>query len=201
MTDDDKQTTIVNNYGDLRVERQPPQISSSFNSRLQLNSRNHLQVKSISYVISKTVSVTQSYNTLLCLAILGYSLAIQKKRKIRFYQGFQSFFGKLKSAEALGSGYTRNINESTPKPIHTNGLWLCFFAAAASFFNRLGERSACFILLTTHSQRVESRWSARQASNYKKLKIWQRLFIKISWEWLYFFSQQNKKGRIYEFSI
>jgi len=191
MTDDDTQTTILSINKGLRRFRQSPQFYSSFYSRLQLNSRNHLQAKSISYVISKTVSVTQSYSTLLCLAILGYSLAIQKKRKIRFYQGFQSFFGKLKNAEVLGSGYTRNINESISKPILTNGLWVCFFAAAASFFNSLGKRSACFILLTTHSQRVESRWSARQASKNKKLKIWQRLFIKISWEWFSFFSQQK----------
>jgi len=138
MTDADNQTVNTNEISGLRIPRQSPQISRILKPRLDSNSRNHTQVNSISYVIFKTVSVTESYSTLLQLAILGYNLAIQIKRRFRFYQGFAGFYWNLKTSKSIGFGYTKNIDESIPRPIQQNGPWMCLFTFAVSFFNDLG---------------------------------------------------------------
>ena len=174
--------------------RYSPQFSLPLNSRLSLNSRNHLQVNSISYIIFTTASVTESYSSLPCLAILGYSLAIRKNRESRFYQGFQSLRGKSQFSQIQVLAIETSIKESIQSPILPDGLWMRLFAAAASFFNSLRIRSAHFFLLTTHSQQVESRWSARWASKDKSTKNLAAANSNNWWEWFLFFYLKLGKG-------
>ena len=54
---------------------------------------------------------------------------------------------------------------SIKTPIHRDGSFGDSSRSLASFFNALGAGATCFILLTTHSQRFESRWSARQVTH------------------------------------
>lgn len=58
------------------------------------------------------------------------------------------------------------ILSSIKTPIHCDGSFVDSSRSLASFFSTLGAGATCFILLTTHSQRVESRWSARQVPHY-----------------------------------
>jgi hypothetical protein len=110
------------------------------------------------------------------LAIFGYTLAIRKNSESRFYQGFQALCGKSHFSEAKVLAIEVSIKESIQKLIQQSGLWVCYFAAAAPFFKYLGQGSACFFLLTTHSQRVRAGGQQGRPPNPIIQKMGQRLF-------------------------
>lgn len=91
------------------------------------------------------------------LAAVGYHLSATFSRSYEalLFSNFLHFPGRNKP-----------ILSSIKTPIHCDGGFGDSSRSLASFFNALGVGATCFILLTTHSQRVESRWSARQVPHY-----------------------------------